>query len=239
MSRKSHNPVTARRGPSLNVLLTVAVVVVAVAVVGGVLLTNRGSAGTPLGSALRPADAHTLSRADGDKVTVVEFVDFQCPACSSYYTEVTKKLEQDYQGRITFVPRNLPLEAHPLAVPAALAAEAAGRQGKYAEMYHALYGDYDAWALDGRSVATDQAAATAKFEQYATAAGLDLARFRADVASPDLRAILDRDVADARSLGVTSTPTLFVNGEQFRAKGRSLGDVERELRARVDEELAR
>ncbi|CCH30137.1 thioredoxin [Actinosynnema sp. NPDC047251] len=239
MSRKSRNPVTARRGPSLNVILTAAVVVIAAAVIGGVLLANRGSAGPSADSTLRPADAHTLSTVDGDKVTVVEFFDFQCPACSSYYTDVTKKLEQDYRGRITLVPRNLPLDVHPLALPAALAAEAAGKQGKYAEMYHALYENYDSWALAGQSVATDPKAAAATFERFATTAGLDLERFRADLASPDLRETVDRDVADARQLGVTSTPTLFVNGTKFQPKGKTLADVDRELRARIDEELDR
>ncbi|MBP2335650.1 protein-disulfide isomerase [Saccharothrix coeruleofusca] len=230
------NPVTARRGPSLNAVLTGVVVLVAVLVIGGVLVLDR-SGGASSGT-LVPPDAHTLSKADGDEVTLVEFLDFQCPACASYYTGVTKKLEQDYRGRITFVTRNFPLEGHPLAVPAARAAEAAGKQGKYAEMYHALYDNFDTWATDGRSTSADTARATAKFEEFATAAGLDLERFRADSASAEVQAVIDRDVADGTALGVDSTPTFFLDGEEFSAGGSTIADAERELRARIDAALA-
>ncbi|GAA1301998.1 hypothetical protein GCM10009634_60990 [Saccharothrix xinjiangensis] len=229
----------ARRGPSLNVILTGVVILVAVLVIGGVLVVNRsGDEGAASNEALVPAGAHTLSKVEGDRVTLVEFLDFQCPACASYYSGITKKLEQDYQGRITFVVRNFPLEVHPLAVPAARAAEAAAKQGKHAEMYHALYDNFEEWAVDGRTTSADTARATAKFEEYATAAGLDLERFRADVASDEVRATIDRDVADGTELGVNSTPTLFVNGEEFQPGGGSTADVDRELRAKIDAALA-
>lgn len=238
-SRAKRNPMTARGGPSLNVILTGVVVLVAVLVIGGVLLFNRSDGGEAVPKeALFPAGAHTLSRVEGDKVTLVEFLDFQCPACAAYYANITKELERDYQGRITFVTRNFPLQMHPLAVPAARAAEAAGRQDKFAEMYHALYDGFDQWAVDGQSTSDDLPRATAKFEEFATAIGLDLARFRADVASPEVQEIIDRDVADGRELGVSSTPTFFVNGEKFQPAGGTVADVERELRGKIDAALA-
>ncbi|MFE2750577.1 DsbA family protein [Actinosynnema sp. NPDC059335] len=237
--QKNRNIMAARRGPSLNLLLTGAVVLVAVLVIGGVLLVNRsGEEGAAPNEALFPVGAHTLSRVDGDKVTLVEFLDFQCPACASYYTNITKKLEQDYHGRITFVTRNFPLEMHPLAVPAARAAEAAAKQGRYAEMYHALYDNFDQWAVDGQSTSADVGRATTKFEEYATSLGLDLERFRADMASPEVQAAIDSDVADGTELGVSSTPTFFLNGEQFRPTGRTVADIDRELRAKIDAALA-
>ncbi|WP_158854103.1 DsbA family protein [Saccharothrix deserti] len=242
MSRKTRakrNPVTARRGPSLNVILTGVVVLVAIAVIGGVLLVSRSDgAGTASNEAMVPPGAHTLSTVEGGEVTLVEFLDFQCPACASYYAGITKKLEQDYQGRITFVTRNFPLEMHPLAVPAARAAEAAGKQGKYSEMYHALYDNFDSWAVDGRATSADAARATAKFEEFATAAGLDLEEFRADSASAEVQAAIDRDVADGTKLGVNSTPTFFLNGEKFQPGRGTITDVDRELRAKIDAALA-
>ncbi|MFE2756107.1 DsbA family protein [Actinosynnema sp. NPDC059335] len=238
-TRAKRNPMTARRGPSLNAILTGVVVLVAVLVIGGVLLFNRSDeGGTAPKEALFPAGAHTLSRVEGDKVTLVEFLDFQCPACASYYANITKELERDYQGRITFVTRNFPLQMHPLAVPAARAAEAAGKQGKFAEMYHALYDGFDQWAVDGQSTSDDLPRATAKFEEFATAIGLDLARFRADVASPEVQEIIDRDVADGRELGVSSTPTFFVNGEKFQPAEGTIAEVEREMRGKLDAALA-
>ena len=237
---KSRNSVTARRGLSLNVVLTAVVVVVAAVVIGLVLVAGRSDGGGSTNETLRPSGSHTLSQVAGDKVTLVEFLDFQCPACASFYTGITKKLEEDYEGRFTFVPRNFPLSSHALAVPAARAAEAGGKQGKYAEMYHALYDNYESWALeaDGQSTSDDLARATAKFEEFATAAGLDLARFRADVASPEVQAIIDQGMADGRKLNVTSTPTFFVNGEKFTPQGDTVADIDRELRARIDAELA-
>lgn len=237
--QKNRNIMAARRGPSLNLVLTGAVVLVAVLVIGGVLLVNRsGEEGAASNEALFPTGAHTLSKVEGDEVTLVEFLDFQCPACASYYTNITKKLEQDYQGRITFVTRNFPLEVHPLAVPAARAAEAAAKQGKHAGMYHALYDNFDRWAVDGQSTSSDVGRATAEFEEYATSLGLDLERFRADTASPEVQAVIDRDVADGTKAGVDSTPTFFLNGEEFRPAGRTVADIDRELRAKIDAALA-
>lgn len=237
--RRNRNPVTARRGPSLNAVLTAAVVLVALAVLGGVLVAGRSDdtadASAP---ALVPPGAHTLSKVEGDQVVLVEFLDFQCPACASYHANITKRLERDYQGRITFVPRHFPLAAHPLAVPAARAAEAAGKQGRFREMYHALYDDFDAWAVEGRSTSADRARATAAFEGFAAALGLDLERFRADSASPEVQAAVDRDVADGRALGVSGTPTFFLDGERFEPAGDTAAEIDRELRAKLDAALA-
>ncbi|MFI9816527.1 DsbA family protein [Saccharothrix variisporea] len=240
MAGTKNNPVTARRGPSLNLILTAVVVVVAAAVIGGVLLANRssGTGGTAQDERLVPPGAHTLSSVEGGKVTLVEFLDYQCPACAAYYANITKKLEQDYQGRITIVTRNYPLQMHPLAQPAAKAAEAAARQGKYKEMYHALYDGYQSWAVDGRDTSDDTAAATAKFEEYAKGIGLDLEKFRADVSSAEVKGVIDRDTADGQALGVDSTPTFFLNGKRFEPTGGTYPDVDRELRAAIDAALA-
>ncbi|MGW5054052.1 DsbA family protein [Actinokineospora sp. NPDC004072] len=232
----------ARSGVSLNVILTAVVVVVAVLVVGGILLFNRSDSpeggGVPAG-VLNPPGSHTLTEAPEAKVTIVEFLDYQCPACQQYYTNITSKIEKDYAGRVTFVVRNFPLDMHPLAQPAARAAEAAAEQGKFAEMYHQLYSNYAQWALsaDGQAVNDDAAAAGKLFRGYAERIGLDLAKFDADVASPAVQARIDEDVADGRAAGVSSTPSIFVNGRLFEPTGKTYGDVEAQLRELVDGEL--
>ncbi|GAA2660351.1 MULTISPECIES: thioredoxin domain-containing protein [Actinosynnema] len=236
--RKS-NPVTAKRGPSLNVVLTGIVVLVAALVIGGVLVVNRSSGdGSADLARLLPADAHTLSEVEGNRVTLVEFLDYQCPACHSYYSGITEQLEEDYRGRITFATRNFPLDVHPLAPLAARATEAAGEQDKHTEMYHALYGGFDEWAVTGQATASDETAARAVFERYAQEIGLDVDRFRADLDSDAVEAAVDRDVADGKALGVTGTPTFFVNGERFEPAGQTLEAVGAELRAALDEALA-
>lgn len=244
MARKSRSPIAPPRRPSANVVATIVVVVLAVGVIGGALLISRsGDDDAPAGSVpaeLRAGpDSNTLTKAGGDAVTVVEFLDYQCPACATYYDKITKKLETDYAGRITFVTRNFPLPMHPLAPQAAKAAEAAAEQGKYREMYHQLYGNYRQWALapDGQQVSDDEARATTLFESYATAIGLDLTRFRTDLASPAIQERIDADLAAGEKLGVSSTPTLFVDGRQFEPRGEKFSDVDRELRGLIDEAL--
>ncbi len=107
-------------------------------------------------------------------------------------------------------------------------------------MHHALYDGFDSWAVteDGRSTSADLARATAAFERFASQVGLDLDRFRADLSSPKVQAAIDQGRADGRRLGVTSTPTFFVNGVRFQPQATSIADIDRELRALIDRELA-
>jgi protein-disulfide isomerase len=253
MARKSRSSVTPRRGLSANVIITVAIVVVAAVVIGGVLLFNRsdddggggggGATQGPVPQELRAqADSHLLTEAEGaaaGKVTIVEFLDYQCPACAAYYMNVTKQLEADYAGRITFVTRNFPLESHPLAQQAARAAEAAALQGRYKEMYHQLYDNYEQWAVseDRKEVSDDAQRATTLFEGYATTIGLDLARYKAALTDPAVQERIDGDVAAGRKVGVDSTPTFFVNGEKFVPEGDQFSDVANQLREQIDAAL--
>ncbi|GAA4618849.1 DsbA family protein [Saccharopolyspora hordei] len=248
---KNTNPLTKGSGPSINVILTAIVVVVAVGVIGGVLWFNRDGgtsaeqpAGPPVAAELlRKPDSNALLESPDSKVTVVEFLDYQCPACWDYYTNLTKKVEQEYAGKINFVTRNYPLQkAHPLARPAAQAAEAAALQGKYREMYHALYDNYMEWAVtpDGK-VSEDVAKAQGLFEQYAQRIGLDVAKFRADAASPQVSAKIDADLADGDRAGVKGTPTLFINGRKFEpgADVKTWEQVAQAFRSKLDAELAK
>ncbi|MDT7788807.1 MAG: hypothetical protein QOF58_7226 [Pseudonocardiales bacterium] len=236
--QKKHTPMIKRQGMSLNVVLATVVVVLAGVVFGGIAFSHRGNSTDSGGTALVPTGANALTTANEGKVTIVEFLDFQCPACVRNYNNVARKLEDDYRGRITFITRNLPLEMHPLALPAAKASEAAARQGKYREMYHALYDNFERWARDGKTMSSDDARAVALFEQFATTAGIDVERFRADMVSPEVKAAIDRDIAEANKLGVTSTPTFFFNGAKFEPTGQSYDEIDRELRAKIDAALA-
>lgn len=231
-----------RAWPSANVLLTVGVVVFAIIVLGGVLLAGgddepRGSATAP-NSVLVNDNSHRLT--EGGDVTVVEFLDYQCPACAGYYRNITADVEQDYGDRITFVVRNFPLESHPLALPAAQAAEAAGVQGKFAEMYHALYDNYEQWAVNeaGDQLSDDEDRARAAFDRFATDIGLDVDQFHTDMASDAVAQRIAADKADGEKAGVTGTPTLFIDGERFTPSGETFGEVRQQFRDRLDAALA-
>ncbi len=192
--------------------LAVALVVVA-SVLGILYLVQRQigatTAGTPLSVAVSLSDWQRGAAAP--KVTLVEYGDFQCPACASYYPLV-KELESEFSGDLSLVFRHYPLGQHANAMPAARAAEAAGKQGKFWEMYDLLYSHQDEWAEKGETLP--------QFTAYATSMGLDLTRFAADFS--DTTAI-DQKIADQKKSGDTSqvlgTPTFFVNGKKIANPG--------------------
>jgi protein-disulfide isomerase len=138
---------------------------------------------------------------DNAPFELVMYGDFQCPYCTAAQS-ILRRVRDRLDGRLRFVFRHLPLtEVHPDAERAAEAAEAAGAQGSFWEMYDALY------ASGGRLTEPDLIA-------IADRLGLDVERFRADLASGAHRARVARDADAARANGVTGTPAFFVNGER-------------------------
>jgi protein-disulfide isomerase len=133
--------------------------------------------------------------------------DFQCPSCAGA-SAVIDELQKEFGDRLCVIYYEFPLAMHKHSMEAALAAEAAGMQGKFWEMHDALYQYQNVW-----SSATT---VSIFFDTYAQTLGLDVARFKADRTSPMLLAQI-RAQADAGSArGVENTPTLFVNGVQIK-----------------------
>lgn len=234
---KKTNPMTQRSGASTNIVLTAVVLVVAVVVIGGVLLLNRGgdsqagADGRVPASVLSPKGSDTLLQGPKGAPTLVEFVDYQCPACHKYYQRVTSKIEKQYQGRINFVVRNYPLDMHPLAVPAAKAVEAASMQGKFEQMYHKVFDNYRSWAVapNGKEVSSDKQAAVEQFETFARQIGLDVAKFRADMNSEAVAQRIQQDKADGDRAGVSSTPSFYLNGKKLELGNSPLSNLRSEL----------
>jgi len=144
----------------------------------------------------------------GAPVTLEEFGDFQCPSCATT-AGVIGKLEQEYGPRLRVVWRNFPLAMHAYALEAALAAEAAGLQGRFWEMHDLLYKNQAVWSK-GSNV-------RAFFNMYARSLGLDVERFAKDSASEGVKARVISDGEHGVSRGVKNTPTLFINGREVRA----------------------
>lgn len=140
-------------------------------------------------------------------VTLTEYGDFQCPACLSYYPVVTQVVEK-YKSDIFFQFRNLPLiQIHPSAFAAARAAEAAGLQGKYFEMYSQLYepSNWQTWTQSQRPKSL--------FNTYAKAIGLDMEKFNADYGGTKVNDAINADLAAFdKTKAPKSTPTFFING---------------------------
>src|SRR6266516_4205178 len=136
------------------------------------------------------------------QVTLEEFGDFQCPPCGNF-AGFAEELLKEYDSRLRLVFRNFPLEPHEHAREAALAAEAAGLQGRFWEMHDVLYREQAAWskAPNAREL----------FESYAGTIGLNLEQFRKDMDGEKARERVDSDHALGDSLGIKLTPNLYIN----------------------------
>lgn len=144
------------------------------------------------------------------KVTVIEFGDFQCPACASVHP-MLKQLTQEYGDKIAFVFRHFPLSSiHSNADLAARAAEAAGEQGKFWEMHDLLFERQGGWS--GALKARD------RFVEYAQELGLDTDKFDTDLTSSSIEDHIALDKGDGQALGVNSTPTILINGQVTHAR---------------------
>jgi protein-disulfide isomerase len=174
---------------------------------GLIVAMNKTSAPGAYGTAPEVTAAdHILGPRDA-KVTVIEYGDFQCPACAAYAPLLERLAAEEATGTVRVVFRHFPLPQHPNAIAAALASEAASRQGKFWEMYSIIYSNQTTWENDSAETAK------AEFEGYATQLGLDKQKFASDVAATSTLKRVEDGRAEAQSLSLTYTPTFFVNGK--------------------------
>ena len=166
----------------------------------------------PAGAKPGAKPAHTRGSTKAT-VTIEEYADFQCPPCAGL-SSVVKELEKKNADKLRVVFRHYPLRNHANAVPAALAAEAAGLQGKFWEMHDHLFKNQAGWskAENPRGL----------FADYAVALGLDRARFTKDMEDEKLKARVTADQERANSLGVSRTPTIFINGQAIPSESLSM-----------------
>lgn len=132
-------------------------------------------------------------------VTIAEFAEFQCPFCQNV-NPTLQQIEGRYKDRVRFVWKHLPLVSiHSHAMDAAVAAEAARKQNRFWEYHDKLFANQKQLEPDD-------------LRRYAQELGMDLARFDRDRQNPELKTRVLEDMAEATQLGVTSTPTFFING---------------------------
>lgn len=171
----------------------------------------NGSGNAPQGSQTPGAVPPHVRGNPNAPVTVEEFADFQCGACGAYYPEL-KKIEGEFGDQLKVIYRENPLYPnHPYSVIAAQAAEAAGLQGeaRFWEMHDKLFENQKTWAE-----AKDRDAAVAIFADYAKQIGLDVDRFMRDLSGEAVAQRILQDGKRSHALGVTQTPTFFVNGKE-------------------------
>ena len=160
------------------------------------------------------------------KVTIVEFGDYQCPACAAAHP-IIKQVLEDYKNndQVNLVYRQFPLVTiHKNAMLASQAALAAGEQGKFWEMHNKLYEAQTQWS--------ESLSANVVFESYALSLGLDVVKFNSALSQNLFREVVNTDIKDGEALGVNSTPTFYLNGQKLN----SIPSVE-EWKQKIEEEL--
>lgn len=168
---------------------------------------------------------HSLG-APNAAVTLEEFADFQCPTCAGIHPRV-QELRAAYGDRLRIIFRQYPLRIpqHDKAYEAAVAAEAAGMQGKFWDMQNLLFTNQRTWSVSQTYRKT--------FEDYAQKLGLDVQKFTDDMAGLMTKNRVDSDMQRGDSLGINSTPTIYINGKSVQ-----LDDMTVEgMRKIIDEEL--
>lgn len=168
-------------------------------------------------------DSIRLATADDGAPVLVEFLDLECESCRAL-KPVVDQIRTDYEGELEIVVRYMPL--HASSVNAAKAAEAANAQGKFEEMYDLLFETQPEWG-------EQQTPEEQYFFDLAEQIGLDMDEFRSVYDDPATEAKVERDQQDGDSLGVTGTPTFFLDGEQLE-----LTTVE-DLTEQLDEAVGR
>ena len=161
---------------------------------------------------------------DQAKVVVMEFADFQCPACS-YLSKSVRQLHQEYGDKVLFVFRNYPLDSscnsslsgkmHEYSCKAAILARCAGSYGKFWEYHNQLF-DHQ------------EAINTAKLTEWALALGLTSDQIESCLASKDILAKVQDDIAIGNRMGLTSTPTVLINGRPA-VGGTGLDDLRNQI----------
>ena len=133
-------------------------------------------------------------------ITIIEFSDYQCPYCQRWHDEVYAKLLENYGDKVRLVYRDFPLYSiHPEAGPAAEAANCANEQGSF-------------WSFHERLFSYQYQLGREAYQNYASELGLDIEKFKICLESGRYKAEVDADYQYATSLGITSTPTFFING---------------------------
>lgn len=182
------------------------VVIAAVAVLGGIIAFGGKNKTGNLSTTKVDTQTGQKLGPDSAPVKIVEVGDFQCPACALAATEL-RQAEEKNRNQVQVIYRHFPLPSHSNAVISALAAEAAGEQNKFWEMYDLLYARQQEWSSSSNPENI--------FVGYADSVGLDENRFLNDLKSDRLKARVESDKAYANSLGVNQTPTFYINDKQI------------------------
>lgn len=140
------------------------------------------------------------------KVTITEYSDYQCPACA-YYHPIVDSLKQEFGEDLKVEYKYFPLNSHQYAALAARAAEAAKAQGKFLEMHSMLFENQRQWSSSNNPIST--------IISFARTLELDMEKFSDQLNAAETQRTVMEEREEGRQLGVSSTPTFFINGEKI------------------------
>lgn len=197
-----------------------------VAIFLGIFFISKGKSSDSNGSNSAQASSHTQG-AGKKGVTLVEYGDFQCPACTAYHPLI-KQVVEKYKEDITFQFVNYPLVSiHPNAMAAHRAAEAAHKQNKYWEMHDLLYERHDEWATSSTP--------TTFFEGYATQLSLNIDQFKQDSSSSSVNDIINADIKKGQALRLQATPTFYINDKKITDNPQDAAGFEKLIQDAINE----
>lgn len=206
----------------------IAILLGAVMISGSILYTGSGGRAAVGPSALQPTnngdnepditiqDPGKLVQTDDPmlgnakaKVTIVEFSDFQCPFCRTFWSNTYSQIKRDYidTGKVRLVFRDYPLSFHEAARPSALAANCANEQGRFWSYHDAIFAEQ---AKKGQGTI---AYGVTELKEWARQVGMDMSRFIPCLDSAKYLSEVEQDVADGSAVGVSGTPSFFINGK--------------------------
>ena len=241
---QKENQVEVSKSDRAKFILPGAIILAGVLISAAIIYSNggfgeftAGRLGGPANVGDIPAGQKEVSEDDdaflGDEnapVAVIEFSDFQCPFCRSFWRDTLPGIKSQYidSGKVKFVYRDFPLDFHPGAMPAAQAAECARDQEKFWEMHDKIFSEQD-----------KQGGGTVQFvaediKKWASEIGLNTGEFNSCLDSGKYAEEIGNDIKDGQAAGVSGTPGFFINGrlvvgaQPFSA-----------FKAIIDEELAK
>ncbi|MDZ7716687.1 MAG: thioredoxin domain-containing protein [Balneolaceae bacterium] len=159
-------------------------------------------------------------------ITIIEYSDYQCPACG-FYHPIIEQVKEHFGDKVSVEYRDFPLNTHQYAVAAARAAEAARKQGKFKAMHDILFENQNVWSGSGNPQAL--------FEQYARDIGLDMEQFKEDLNSAETQRAVLEEKKEGEQMGVSSTPTFFINGEKLVQNPSSFDQFKRLINLYMEE----
>lgn len=163
--------------------------------------------------------AHTKG-SENAVVTLEEFGDLQCPPCAAFHEEI-KTLQEEYGTKLRIVYRHYPLPSHKNAFQAAQASEAAALQDKFWEMQNILFERQDEWGESDNQ--------RELFISYARSLNLNETKFVQDMELPQVKERIKSDKDRGDSIGISATPTLFVNGEEIPSESMTAEGIRKSI----------